>query len=64
MSNLANCYNNQGNFIEAEILHKECLGRRKLKIRENHPSMLMTMYTLADCYSNQGKFTEAEILFK
>ena len=47
MSNLAITYDRQGKYIDAEILYKQCLDKRKEVLGENHPSTLGTMNNLA-----------------
>ena len=47
MSNLANAYNRQGKYSDAEDLHKQCLDKRKVILGENHPDTLISMNSLA-----------------
>ena len=62
MSNLANTYNHQGKYRDAEVLLKECLDKMKALLGENHPSTLDAMMNLAATYYHQGKYRDAEVL--
>jgi hypothetical protein len=47
MNNLANAYNNQGKYRDAEVLYKQCLDKMKEELGESHPTTLTTMHNLA-----------------
>ena len=64
MSNLADTYDYQGKFKEAEGLFKQCLAKIKVVLGENHPDTLTTMNNLAGTYDHQGKHRDAEALYK
>ena len=64
MGNLANSYDNQGKYRDAEVLFKQCLGKQKIVLGESHPYTLGTMNNLATAYDNQGKHRDAEVLYK
>ena len=47
MSNLANAYNWQGKYKDAELLYKQCLDKQKVVLGESHPYTLDAMNNLA-----------------
>ena len=59
MTDLANIYNHQGRWDEAENLHLEVMGMSNSKFGLVH---LWSMSSLADIYHNQGRWDEAEKL--
>ena len=65
MRNLAiTVYHQQRKYLEAEILNRECLVKRKSLLGENHLDTLGYMSSLAIIYYDQCKYSEAEILYK
>jgi tetratricopeptide (TPR) repeat protein len=72
LNNLAESYQRQGYFSQAEPLHIEALNLRKvlLELRKNilrennlseeHPDIANTLNNLAEIYFAQGKYIEAE----
>ena len=57
MYNLANSYDSQGKYREAEVLYKQCLDKMKIVLGENHPSTLKTMNNITITSSKlQGRF--------
>jgi len=62
MYNLANLYQGQGRYDEAESLHLQTLELRKRVLGEEHPDTLMSADNLAMIYGAQGRYDEAEPL--
>jgi tetratricopeptide (TPR) repeat protein len=60
MNNLANLYENQGKYDEAEPLYVECLALCKAILGASHPDTLQSMNNLAGLYQNQGKYDQAK----
>ena len=54
----------KGKYNDAEVLHKQCLDKRKIVLGENHPATLLTMNMLADTYCSQDRYQEADDLLK
>ena len=46
MTGLASAYDNQGKYIEAHALCKECLDRRKIELGDSHPDTVGSLYNL------------------
>ncbi len=61
---LANLYDSQGLYANAEPLFKQCLVIEERNLGPNHPDVAMTVNGLALLYYNQGKYAEAEPLYK
>lgn len=59
MNNLADTYNSQGRWKEAEDLHKQVLEIRERVLGQEHPDTLSSMNNLAWAYKDQGQDTEA-----
>ena len=47
IANLANTYQYQGRYEEAEILYKQCLDKQRVLLGENHPNTLLMMRNLS-----------------
>jgi len=64
LNNLANDYQAEGNYDEAEVLHKRALAIRERALGTNHPDVAQSLYNLAFVERWQGKYDQAEGLFK
>ena len=68
LNGLANCYNNQDKYSEAEQLSKRALAiyehYEKKFGTEEHPFTAIILNGLASLYDNQGKYSEAEKSYK
>ena len=51
MGNLANIYDSQGKYRDAEVLFKQCLDKMKVVLGDSHPDTLGTMSNLASTVS-------------
>jgi tetratricopeptide (TPR) repeat protein len=63
-NHLANAVADQGNYAEAEKLHRECLEAKKKTLGETHPDTLMSLNNLANAVADQGNYAEAEKLYR
>ena len=63
LSNLANLYNSQGNYSEAEPLFKRAIAIAEKSLPPDHPNLARDLGNLALLYYNQGNYTEAELLY-
>jgi tetratricopeptide (TPR) repeat protein len=59
LNNLANLYNSQGRYVEAEPLHLQALELRKQLLGKNHPDVAYSLNNLAELYRSQGRYAEA-----
>jgi CHAT domain-containing protein len=64
LNNLAQLYQAQGRYIEAEPLSQRSLGIAEKSLGLNHPDVGMSLNNLAALYQLQGRFAEAEPLFR
>ena len=64
MDTLANLYESQGRYGEAETLFKEALQFRENILGKKHPDTITSLNNLAKLYITQGRYGEAELLFK
>ena len=64
LHNLANAYNAQRKYAEAEGLYKRALAIREKALGEDHPNVARTLNDLGFVYTEQGKYGEAEELHK
>eukprot|EP00300_Choanocystis_sp_HF-7_P009397 c16410_g1_i1.p1 GENE.c16410_g1_i1~~c16410_g1_i1.p1 ORF type:complete len:417 (+),score=77.02 c16410_g1_i1:118-1251(+) len=62
ITDLANLYEKQTRYSEAEPLYVECLAKAKEVLGHDHPSTITLISNLATLYSNQGQFAQAEPL--
>ena len=53
-------YDTQGQYPEAEPLHKRSLAIREKGLGPDHPDVAISLDNLAGLYHNQGKYAEAE----
>jgi Flp pilus assembly protein TadD len=60
LNNLALVLESQGNYEEAERMHREALGLRRKVLGDEHPSTLTSMNNLASVLESQGNYEEAE----
>lgn len=63
MHNLANTFDSEANYPEADALYANCLQKRTLLLGADHPDTLSSMYNLAVVNERMGKFSEAEGLY-
>jgi len=56
--NLAELYQSQGKYDEAEPLYVECLRMQREVLGDNHPDKLISMNNLAGFCQSQQKFIE------
>jgi tetratricopeptide (TPR) repeat protein len=61
---LADLYDSQGLYANAEPLFKQCLVIEEKNLGSNHPDVATTVNGLALLYDTQGKYAEAEPLYK
>jgi tetratricopeptide (TPR) repeat protein len=64
LSNLAELYLYQGEYMEAERLYKQALAIDEKALPPNHPNVATTLNNLVALYYRQGKYAEAEPLLK
>jgi tetratricopeptide (TPR) repeat protein len=60
MKNLAEALSSQGNYAEAEEMHRETLALSVKVLGKEHPETLVSMSNLAKTLSSQGNYAEAE----
>ena len=60
MNNLALVLSEQGQYSEAEALHRQTLELYKIVLSKQHPSTLISIKDLASALRAQGKHEEAE----
>ena len=58
--NLAECRRCDGQYAEAERIHREVLEVRRRVQGDEHPDTLTSANNLAQSLSNQGKYADAE----
>jgi tetratricopeptide (TPR) repeat protein len=64
LSNLANLYQSQGIYAEAEPRYKRALEITEKALGPDHPDVAATLNNLAKLYRSLGKYAEAEPLCK
>ena len=64
LKSLADLYNDQKKFTEAEPLYQRLLAIEEKIQGSDHPDVATTLYRLAKLYHAQGKSTEAEPLYQ
>jgi tetratricopeptide (TPR) repeat protein len=64
LNNLANLYNNQGRYAEAEPLYQRSLTINEKAFGPEHPDVATSLSNLGLLYDNQGRYAEAEPLYK
>jgi hypothetical protein len=52
MNNLAGVLSSQGNFEQAEEMHRQAVGLRKVVLGKEHPGILTSMNDLANVSSD------------
>jgi CHAT domain-containing protein len=62
--NLANVYESQGRYTEAESLLRQALEMNQRLLGEQHPIIATNLNQLANVYESQGRYTEAESLIR
>jgi tetratricopeptide (TPR) repeat protein len=63
LNNLANLYDKQGRYSEAEPLYLDALEMIKRLFTGDHPYVATSLNNLAFFYHNQGRYSEAEPLY-
>lgn len=61
MNNVAQVLNYQGNYYEAENVHREVLGLQKVVLGPEHPHTLTSMNNVASTLSRHGNYYKAEL---
>ena len=64
LNNLANLYEAQGKYTEAEPLYQRALTIYEKALGPEHPNVATSLNNLAVLYEAQGKYTEAEPLYQ
>jgi CHAT domain-containing protein/tetratricopeptide (TPR) repeat protein len=62
--NLADVYNQQGRYADAEILYKRALLGLQNALGPNHPTVASAFDNFGVLYFRQGRFADAELLHK
>jgi tetratricopeptide (TPR) repeat protein len=62
MDNLANIYEDEGKYTQAETLHSQTLEIKRRVLGPEHPSTLESMMNLALTYQDEGRYAQAEAL--
>ena len=60
MNNLAEVLSIQGNYEEAERIHRQALALMERVLGKEHPDTLTSMSNLAEVLSRQSNYKEAE----
>jgi tetratricopeptide (TPR) repeat protein len=60
---LANIYNSQGRYEQAEPLYVQALSLRRKLLGEDHPAVASSLNNLAYLYDSQGRYEQAEPLY-
>ncbi|MEH1938463.1 MAG: tetratricopeptide repeat protein, partial [Nostoc sp.] len=63
LNNLAELYQSQGRYSEAEPLLTQALEMRKRQFAGDHPDVAGSLNNLAELYQSQGRYSEAEPLY-
>ena len=64
LNNLADLYDSQGKYDDAEPLYKRALAVKEEVLGPMHPDTATSLNNLADLYESQGKYDDAEPLYK
>ena len=64
MNNLALVLSSQGNYKEAEQIHRQELALTEKVLGKEHPDTLTSMNNLASVLSRQGNYEEAEQIYR
>ena len=64
MNNVAKALNDQGEYAEAEKMHRETLELRKKVLGDEHPDTLASMYSLARILAKQLRYGDSRFLFE
>ncbi len=64
LNNLAELYDTQGQYAQAEALYKRSLAIREKALGPEHPSVATSLNNLALLYHTQGQYAQAEPLYK
>ena len=64
LNNLANLYDSQGRYEEAEPLYQQALEVYRKLLGNEHPDVATSLDNLAGLYSLQGRYEEAEPLYR
>jgi tetratricopeptide (TPR) repeat protein len=63
MVRLADLYESQGRYSEAEPLYVRSLSIREQQLGADHPDVATSLNNLAELYRSQGRYSEAEPLY-
>jgi len=63
MNDLAELYQNEGKYTQAEPIITKVLEIQRRTLGQKHPNTLKTMVALAALYRNQGKYAQAEPIY-
>jgi tetratricopeptide (TPR) repeat protein len=64
LNNLANPYQNQGRYADAEPLYQRSLAIREKALGGDHPTVAQSLNNLAELYHRQGRNADAEPLYQ
>ena len=64
MNNLAAALSSQGNYEEAEQIHRQELALTEKVLGKEHPDILTSMNNLAEALRSQGNCEEAERIYQ
>ena len=64
LNNLAELYQAQGRYADAEPLYKRSLAIREKALGPDHPDVATSLNNLAVLYQDQGRYADAEPLYK
>jgi CHAT domain-containing protein len=64
LNSLAVLYDNQGQYAQAEPLHKRALAIREKSLGPDHSNVAFSLNNLAVLYQAQGQYAQAEPLYK
>ena len=64
LNNLADLYQAQGRYADAEPLYKRALAIREKTLGPDHPDVAISLNNLAELYRAQGRYADAEPLYK
>nr|MDZ7998546.1 tetratricopeptide repeat protein [Aulosira sp. DedVER01a] len=63
LNNLAELYESQGKYSQAEPLYIQALDLRRRLLGKEHPDVASSLNNLAGLYRSQGKYSQAEPLY-
>src|SRR5262249_42425969 len=64
LNNLANVYEHQGKYVDAERFHRRALAIREAKLGPDHPDVAASLTGLAIVYEDQRKYVDAERFYQ